>query len=152
MGVIAKYDYWLKPENLIKVEGWAKDGLSNEQIAKNIGIATSTFHVWQNRFADFSDAIKKGKETVDREVENAMHKAATGYWVTEEKTFIEEVDGKRKQKIERHKKWIAPSVGAQVYWLKNRKPDVWNERNQPETVSQENKVVDLMELIQDGAK
>ena len=74
-----KYEDWLTEDGLLKVQGWARDGLSNEQIAHNIGINKDTLYEWQKRFSDFSDALKKGKEVVDREVENALLKRALGY-------------------------------------------------------------------------
>ena len=37
-----KYEYWLTPEGLLKLEGWARDGLTDEQIAHNMCIAYST--------------------------------------------------------------------------------------------------------------
>ena len=74
-----KYAYWLTEEGLIKLEGWAKDGLSDEQIADNMGIATSSLYVWKNKYVEIAEALKKGKEIVDRHVENALYKRATGY-------------------------------------------------------------------------
>ncbi|MGH2183092.1 helix-turn-helix domain-containing protein, partial [Enterococcus faecalis] len=68
---------------LIKIEGWARDGLTDEQIAQNIGIKRPTLYDWKNKYSDISDALKRGKEVVDRQVENALLKSATGYEYTE---------------------------------------------------------------------
>ena len=65
-----KYEGWLTKDGLLRVQGWARDGLSNEQIAHNMGINKDTLYTWQKRFPEFSDALKKSKEVVDREVEN----------------------------------------------------------------------------------
>ena len=78
-----KYHEWLKKENLIKIKGWAMDGLSNKQIAHNIGINEDTLYTWQKKYTEFAEALKKSKEVADREVENAMHKSANGYFVEE---------------------------------------------------------------------
>lgn len=51
----AKYEKWLEPENLLKLEGWARDGLTEKQIASNMGIARSTLIEWKNKFSDISD-------------------------------------------------------------------------------------------------
>lgn len=80
-----KYEYWLTPEGLVKLEGWARDGLTDEQIAQNIGIVESTLYEWKNKYSEISESLKKGKEVVDYEVENALLKRALGYTVKEEK-------------------------------------------------------------------
>lgn len=70
---------WITKEGLIRIQGWARDGLSDEQIAKNIGVSRSTLNEWKKRFPDISDTLKKGKDIADREVENALFKRAVGY-------------------------------------------------------------------------
>lgn len=80
---MAKYQQWIEPEGLLKVEGWARDGLTDEQIAENIGITAATLYDWKKKFFEFSEALKKGKEVVDRQVENALLKRALGYSYTE---------------------------------------------------------------------
>lgn len=74
-----KYQEWLTPEGLIKIEGWARDGLTDKQIAHNIGISRSTLNKWKKDYIDVSDTLKKGKQVVDRQVENALLKRALGY-------------------------------------------------------------------------
>lgn len=78
-----KYQEWLTKEGLIVLEGWARDGLTDEQIAHNIGIQRTTLYDWKKKYPDISDTLKRGKEVVDREVENALHKSAVGYEYTE---------------------------------------------------------------------
>ena len=94
-----KYQRWLEPEGLIRLEGWARDGLTDEQIAKNMGIATGTLYDWKARFEAISEALKKGKEVVDYEVENALVKEA-----------------------------LSGNVTAIIFWLKNRRPDKWRDK------------------------
>lgn len=112
VGRKGKYERWLTNEGLTLVEGWARTGLSDEQIAKNIGINVSTLYEWKNRFSEFAEALRKGKEVVDFEVENALLKSATGYTVIEND----------------REKHIPPNPTAIIFWLKNRKPDVWRDR------------------------
>lgn len=71
-----KYQKWLEPDGLLLLQAWARDGLTDEQIAHNMGIRRSTLADWKNKFSDISDALKKGKEIVDVEVENALRKQA----------------------------------------------------------------------------
>ena len=74
-----KYRDWITEEGLLLIEGWARDGLTDEQIAHNIGIRRETLCVWKNKYPNISNALKKGKEVVDRQVENALLKRALGY-------------------------------------------------------------------------
>ncbi len=119
-----KYEYWLTPEGLIKLEGWARDGLTDEQIAKNIGINRDTLYRWKKAYPDFSDALKRGKEVVDRQVENALLKRALGCR-TEEITYNS--DG---EMVKRVIKDIPPDTTAQIFWLKNRKPEEWRDKRE----------------------
>ena len=120
---------WLTDDGLVLVQGWARDGLTDEQIAKNIGIAPRTYYEWQERFPQFRQAIKKGKAPVDVQVENALLKRALGYEYEETITEIEEVEeGRQKKHIRRIKKHMPPDVGAIVFWLKNRKPGRWRDK------------------------
>lgn len=141
-----KYHKWLKDDNLTLLEGWARSGLSDEQIAKNVGISTVTYYEWIKRFPDISKAIKKGKEVSDFEIENALFKSAIGYEVEEVKTYIEETAGGQKKRIEKTKKHIAPNVTAQIFWLKNRKRNVWNGN---EALEAKLKSLEIKQLEQD---
>lgn len=118
---LGKINEWLKKDKLILLEGWARDGLTDEQIAKNIGIATSTFYEWKKKELEFSEALKKGKEVIDFEVENALLKRALGYEY-EEETYE---NGILTKKV---KKQVAPDTTAQIFWLKNRKKEQWREK------------------------
>lgn len=122
---MAKYDKWLTEEGLIKIEGWARDGLIDEQIAKNIGINVSTLYEWKKRFNEISEALKKGKEVIDREVENALLKKALGYDFEESKTTYH--NGELFEEIV-YKKHVQPDTTAMIYWLNNRKPGEWSNR------------------------
>ena len=128
-----KYEEWITPEGLLKVEGWARDGLTDEQIAANIGIRAGTLYDWKNRFSDFSEALKKGKEVIDRQVENALLKRALGYTYNE--TTREPVLNPDTGKVELTvtktvTKQVVPDTTAQIFWLKNRKPETWRDKRE----------------------
>lgn len=74
----ASHKDWHSKEQLEKLQGWARDGLTDEQIAKNIGIRRPTLYAWKKEHPDIADALKKGKEVVDVEIENALLKKAMG--------------------------------------------------------------------------
>jgi DNA-binding XRE family transcriptional regulator len=96
-----KYAYWLTDEGNTLLAGWARDGLTNEQIARNIGINPDTLYSWEKKYAEISETLKKGKEIADYEVENALCKKALGGDTT-----------------------------AMIFWLKNRRPDKWRDRTE----------------------
>ncbi len=122
-----KYLRWLSPDGLLLLEGWARDGLSNAQIARKMGINPDTLYTYMSKYPEISETIKKGKEIVDYKVENALLKRALGYEVIE---TVYDNSGRAK-KIEKH---IKPDVRAQIIWLNNRKPKQWryNQRNDNE--------------------
>lgn len=118
---------------MLKLKGWARNGLSNEQIAHNIGINVGTLYEWVKRFPDIGEAIKKTKEVVDIEVENALHKRAMGYSydeVTRERRVNKETGEEELVITKRITKHMPGDVTAQIFWLKNRKPDNWRDRRE----------------------
>ena len=124
-----KFHTWLQEDNLIRIESWARMGLTDEQIAKNMGVNKATLYDWIKKFPDISDALKKGKAPVDFEVENALFKRAIGYEYEEIETTIEEIDGKQRKRIKKIKKVALPETSAMIFWLKNRKPEQWRKLN-----------------------
>ena len=74
------------------VEGWARDGLSDEQIAKNIGISVPTLYNWKKTHLEFFKAFKKGKQVVNVELENALFKKAIGAKTTTTTYRVSKVD------------------------------------------------------------
>lgn len=124
-----KYTEWLTDDGLLRIEGWARDGLIDAQIAKNMGIAYSTFKEWVNRFPALSAALKRGKAPVDIEVENALLKRAKGYKYVETVTEIyKDADGVQRRHIRNIEKEVPPDSTAIIYWLRNRKPQQWRDR------------------------
>ena len=95
------YKEWLEKDNLLLLQGWARDGLTDEQIAHNMGITAKTLYEWKNKYSDIRDVLKKTKEVVDREVENALFKKA-----------------------------IEGDTTAMIFWLKNRRPNAWRDKRE----------------------
>ena len=96
-----KFDKWLEPENLVLLSGWARNGLTDEQIANNIGINVCTLYDWKNRFPKIANALKENKEIADIAVENALYQKA-----------------------------LAGDTTAMIFWLKNRKAMTWREKQE----------------------
>ena len=83
------------------IEGWAKDGLTDEQISRNLGISKVTFYKYKASCSELNELLKRSKEVVDYEVENALYKSAIG-----------------------------GNVSAMIFWLKNRRPDKWRDKRE----------------------
>lgn len=122
-----KFDRWRTKEGLTLLEGWARDGLTDEELAGRMKISLSTFYAWKEKYSDISETIKKGKEVIDFEVEQALLKRAMGYSYTETR---KEIDANGKKKVIVTEKHVEPDTVAQIFWLRNRKPNKW--RNNPE--------------------
>lgn len=138
------YKDWLTEEGLMKITGWARDGLVNEQIAQNIGIHPSTLYDWQNKYPEIAEALKQGKEVIDRQVESALLKRALGYEYEEVKMIVTESGGKR---VEKTRKQALPDVTAQIIWLKNRKPKEWRDRKETEITGKDGGPVELKSWV-----
>lgn len=139
----SKADEWLTPDGLTRVKGWARDGLTDKQIAKNMGIGYSTFKEWLNLFPALSAAIKEGKAPVDIEVENALLNSALGHTVKIRKPIklrtkktLRDKGTIEEERIEyaEEEVYIPPQTAAQIFWLKNRRPDKWRDKP-PEAVA-----------------
>lgn len=143
MGARGKYEYWLTSEGLTLLEGWARDGLTDEQLAQKIGINPATLYDWKNKFNKISEALKKGKEVVDIQVENALLKRALGYDYQEQRIEKSEKDG---TKIIQTIKHVPADTAAQIFWLKNRRPDKW--RDKPEVPGDSDGLKRAKELLE----
>jgi hypothetical protein len=151
------WDEWLTDDGLLQIQGWAREGLTEEQLAHNIGIGLTTLKEWKNKFPTISTAIKKGKAPVDLEVENALLKRALGYQYEEIITEIEEVptgkldeSGKPIVKQQKHIRKITktalPDTTAQIFWLKNRRPGRWRDKIEAAPDTTNELLQSLMEL------
>lgn len=120
-------------EKLMLIEGWARDGLTDEQIGHNLGISKDTFYRYKKEHTDFSDALKRGKEVIDMEVENALLKRALGYTYDEttKEAGVNPDTGKIEPVVTKVvKKEVQPDTTAQIFWLKNRKPKEWRDKQE----------------------
>lgn len=121
--------------DLEEVREWAKEGLTDFEISKRLGITTTTLYDWKNKFSEFADALKKAKKQADFRVENSLYQRALGYQydeVTRERVPIYDENGN----IIGHEvtetkvitKEVKPNVTAQIFWLKNRQPHKWKDK------------------------
>ena len=148
MSEVAKSKLEQVKDKMILIEGWARDGLTDIQIANNLGISKTTFYKLKNEHSELSELLKKGKEQIDYQVENALLKRALGYEY-EDKTYETRYDKKQDEYIEvltkRVTKQVAPDTTAQIYWLNNRKPKKWRNK---QDIDVSNNGISLAEAIQ----
>lgn len=151
------YKDWITEEGLIKIEGWARDGLVNEQIANEIGIHPSTLYDWQKKYPEIAEVLKRGKDVIDRKVENALLKRALGYKyeeITYEKTEVMGIDEVGNMdmvpgtKIKTVIKEVIPDTTAQIFWLKNRKPEQWRDKQQTEVTGKDGGPIEIADARQ----
>ena len=139
---------WEEADKLMLLEAWARDGLTDEQIAGNMGITARCLYNWKKKSIPIFQSLKTNKELSDIEVENALRKKALGFRETEQtvttRKTVEYENGKRVREISEPivtevEKYYPPDTTAQIFWLKNRKPEKWRDK-------QEQKV-DLTEAV-----
>ena len=143
-----EYEYWLTPEGLLKLEGWARDGLTDEQISEKMGSNRRTLTDWKSKYDPISLTLKRGKEVVDRQVENALLRRALGYEYEEVKEKFE--CGVITERTVT-KKEVIPDTTAQIFWLKNRKPDKWRDKPGYEDTSELDKLDAILKGLKDNA-
>lgn len=131
MGRKGKYQEWLTKDGLTRLQGWKRNGLTDEQIANNMGITRKTLYEWMNKYSDISDNLKIGKEDADLIVENALFKSACGYdyeETTEELKWDHKTSSWVMMVTKRQKKHMPASQTAQIFWLKNRRAENWRDK------------------------
>lgn len=124
-----KYQEWLTKDGLLLLESFARDGLNDDQIAQKMGINRSTYYRWQVENKDIRDAIKRGKAPVDIAVENALYKSAIGFTKKVRKPVkLRQRGGAEVVEYVEEEIYVPPQVTAQIFWLKNRKPNKWRDK------------------------
>ena len=108
-------------------------GFTDKQLAVFFGVNESTINRWKQKYPEFCKSIKSGKVIADAQVSESLFKRATGIEVTEV-----EVRDDGKKKVKRvTKKHIPPDPTAQIFWLKNRQPELWRDKPTVENSVQE---------------
>lgn len=146
-----KYDYWMTDEGLEIIAGWARRGLTDADISHNIGISVRTLVDWKRKYPAINACLKNSKDLADTIVENALFRKATGY-KTKEVSYKADNDGNLVP-VSAVEKEVPPDTTAQIFWLKNRRPDLWRDRRkEAESDTQSGGVVVLPEVVADAIK
>lgn len=158
----AKYDQWLTREGLLRIQGWARDGLTEKDIAKNMRVSPASLREWKHRFEEIGEALKEGKDSADRVVENALYKSACGYTIKVRKPVkIRQIDydpttGRKIRETETWKQveeqlHFPAQVTAQIFWLKNRKPAQWRDKTEVQTAPTNGVLESILAIEKGGA-
>lgn len=124
------------------VEGACKLGATDMQVADMIGVTKQTILNWRAKHPEFAAAFVSGKALSDDAVERSLFARAMGY--EHEEVDIRVIEGQVVQTpIRKH---YPPDTVACIFWLKNRRPDVWREKREQEADTNMSDV--LRDLIQ----
>lgn len=115
-----KYYEQIEPK-LELIEALCRDGATDKMIAEKFNIGLTAFYSYKKKHKEFAKALSRGKEIVDIQVENALLKRALGF-------EYEEITFENGKKVKTVKKYAMPDTTAQIYWLKNRKPEQWRDK------------------------
>ena len=124
--------------NLEQVERIAGLGFDDVEIATILGISERTLNVYKSK-PEFLQSLKRGKALVDHDVTRNLFKRAIGF------SYDEVTKELRKGKMCKTKvvtKDVVPDVTAQIFWLKNRRKDLWRERQEIDLTLKEYKHVE----------
>lgn len=131
-------DSWVRDVRpyLELVEMWARNGLTDKQIALQLGISKKTFNILFQEQDEFYYALLNGRRDANMAVENALFRRAVGYLHTQvekerQKVYDEYGDWTGEYKLVVTKKIVKevlPSVEAQKFWLRSRLPERWGDK------------------------
>ncbi len=140
------------------LKGYARDGMTDKDIAKKMGINISTFYDWFNKFSTFSEAIKSGRASVLAQVEdNFYEEKLKGKMIKEktvEKTIYRDADGNIKgssEHVREIERFIPADTTAMLFFLKCRLPQKYNDRLNVTVDDKRNgKLADLIEGLREN--
>ena len=105
-------------------------GLTNEELAKAFGVGITTLERWIKRYPDFRGALKSGKDEADAEVADRLFKRAMGFEHDDEEIKVVSIGGGQGSSVQRVpvRKIYPPDTTAAIFWLKNRQPALWRDK------------------------
>ena len=145
------YRRWCEKYGFEILRRLAEEGLSDEEIAARCELSLEVFQRWKKKYSKFCDAIEIGRQEADFSVVEALYKKATGYSVKTNKThklkFIDydPATGKKVKEYESlaigvDESYVPPDLKAEIFWLKNRQPCRWKEKEGREVEGEDGEV------------
>lgn len=134
----------------IRVRDLLRAGVPVAEIARCIGVALTTLKDWREKYPAFEEAWKEGTVYADARVANSVFKRAVGYSYTKTKTEMN-ADGDVVKTIEEEIE-VPPDVGACVFWLKNRRPDEWQDKVEHDVTPDAKKLIDTLSEVEQARR
>lgn len=135
-----KYSRWITEDGRRLIKGWARDGLTDEEIAKKMDISASTFYEWQKKYSEISEAIKRGREPTNVILEDTAFERATQWRKVKEVTKEPRMDRKTGKielvVVKEVEKKIPPDSTLLIFLMKNRMKEKYGDRQQVELSGQ----------------
>lgn len=102
----------------------AQRGATVREVAEALEVTEKTVYEWRNKHQEFGDSFKLGRDAADDRVEESLYRRATGYSFDSIKIMSYEGIAFVEPFVEH----VPPDVGAIQFWLKNRRGEVWREK------------------------
>lgn len=119
-----------KPEFAKLARDYCLLGATNAQLAKLFETTEQTIDRWIASNEEFRGSVKEGRVEADANVSNSLYRRALGYEQPAVKIFMPA--GSLDPVYAPYTEIVAPDTTAAIFWLKNRRPDVWREKTQVE--------------------
>ena len=124
-------------------------GATTQDLALFFDVSVDTVERWQRRFPEFEAAVKRGKMVADSHVAESMYRQATGTaTVKRVKAFGDPKTGKHI--LVEYEETLPPNTVAGIFWLKNRQPAQWRERQKVEFKDMEKMTDEQLAAIASG--
>ena len=135
-----KFENWITEDGLLLLKGWARDGLTDEEIAKKMGINVATLYRWKDKYCNICEALKKGREPVDVILEDTAFERATQWKtvkeITKELKFDRESGETRLMVTKEVEKRVPPDSTLLIFLMKNRMKDKYGDKQHVEISGQ----------------
>lgn len=115
-----------RPEYVEEARKQCEEGATDVELADYFNVSVRTLYRWKNNFPEFCQALKSGKAPTDERVERSLFERAVGY--ERDEVDIRVVNGEIVQTPIR--KFYPPDTTAAIFWLKNRRPDLWRDKTE----------------------
>lgn len=114
-----------KPEYVEWAEKFALLGATDKDLASVFEVSLSTIEAWKRDKVEFLNALKRGKMIANANVAAKLYHRAMGYSHKAVK-ISSSPDGK--EHITEYMEHYPPDTTAAIFWLKNRRPDLWRDK------------------------